>query len=331
MNISVILLVVLTLARLWIALQLFLTARKSHLNNLYWLFGLFALAVYNLFTPVTNSPLANSPLFHFGFLAGHFCLAMFIHTTFYRNRKSPIYFVGGLIVLAILVDIYAFSTNKPDLVGMMTTVGLVNWVWHFFVARSAYQNIAADQSVEKWVKSRYQLMIAYVVMMFLGTIQVVISNSPLASSTPAIVVPITLFIVIVSVILQFLVWVMPEAFRMWLNRAEQVRPAHEEQHPRSVLDVFGDAMTTGTGLKTMVCFYAIRSAIGKEIGTEDSDVIRTRIKTMAYQDWEDILQSTELHRILVNGGADKADADQAVENARQALVDKQSLLTLSIR
>ena len=48
MNITVILLIVLTLARLWIALQLFLTARKSHLNNLYWLAGLFALAVYNL-------------------------------------------------------------------------------------------------------------------------------------------------------------------------------------------------------------------------------------------------------------------------------------------
>ena len=256
---------------------------------------------------------------------------MFIHATFYRDRKSPIYIVLGLIVLAIAVDIYGFSNNHPDLVGMMTIVGLVNWVWHFFVARSAYLKIATDQSVENWVKRRYQLMIAYVVMMFLATVQVVISNSALSSSIPSIVVLITLLVVIASVILQFLVWVMPESFRLWLNRSQDAHPAGEEQQPVSVLNVFGEAMTTGTGLNTIVCFYAIRSAIGKEVGTEDSEAIRKQIKTMTYQDWESLLQSAELRRILVNGGADKVAVAKAVENARLALVEKQSLLTLSTR
>ena len=71
---TTILLIILTLARLWIALQLFLTARKSKLNNLYWLAGLFALAVYSLFTPTSDSPLSNYAVFYIGFLAGHFAI-----------------------------------------------------------------------------------------------------------------------------------------------------------------------------------------------------------------------------------------------------------------
>jgi hypothetical protein len=331
MNVPVILLIVLTISRLWIALQLFFTARKSHLSNLYWLAGLFALAVYSLFTPISNSPLSNYTLFHLGFIAGHFCLAMFIHATFYQDRKSPIYIVGGLLVMAFIVDIYALSVNDINLAGFMTTVGLVNWVWHFFVARSAYMKIAHDQSVENWVKSRYQLMLAYVVMMFLVTVQVVASTSPFASSIPGIILPIGLLVIIASIILQFLVWAMPEPFRLWLNRRQQARPAHEEQHPRSVLDVFGEAMTTETGLNSIACFYAIRSAVGRKIGTEDSETIRNHINTMTYNDWESILQNAELRRVLINGGADKIVADKAIENAQQTLVEKQSLLTLSTR
>ena len=38
---SFILLIVLTAVRLWTALQLFLTARKSNQHNLYWLAGVF--------------------------------------------------------------------------------------------------------------------------------------------------------------------------------------------------------------------------------------------------------------------------------------------------
>lgn len=331
MNITVVLLVALTLVRLWIALQLFLTARRFHLSNLYWLAGLFALAVYSLFVPSSESPFSSYPIFHFGFIAGHFCLAIFIHTTFYRERKSPIYIVLGLLVLALLVDIYAFSVNNINFAGMAACVGLVNWVWHLLVARSAYVQIAHDPSVENWVKSRYKLMITYIIMMLWITAQTAVSSSDLSVYLSPMLLRIGLLVIIASIILQFLVWVMPEPFRIWLNRTQQVRPVHEEQNPRSVLDVFGTAMTSGTGLNTIACFYAIRSTIGKKIGTDDSEAIRNHINTMTYTEWEAVLQHSELRRILINGGADQYAATKAIDNARQTLVEKQSLLTLSTR
>lgn len=332
LNVSFILIIIVTVARLWIALQLFLTARKTHLNNLYWLAGLFALATYSLFTPTSQSPLASYPIFFIGFLAGHFCLAVFIHTTFHRDRPSPIYIVLGLLAIALVVTIYAlFVTNDINLGGIMASVGLVNWVWHFIVARSAYLKIVDDPEVENWVKGRYRLMIVYIPMMLLITIQVVASSTVLSPYIPPIFLPIGLLIIITSIILQFLVWVMPERFRQWLNRTPKTRVRPEPQTAPSSLDVFGTAMTNDTGLNPIACFYAIRSTVAKKIGTQDSEAVRQYINTMTYHQWDAILQDAELSRILLNGGADKKTASRAIQNARQTLIEKQSLLTLSTR
>ena len=138
MTSTAILLIILTLARLSIAVQLFLTARKSKLNNLYWLAGLFAFGIANIFLPTSTSPFANYSLFHSGFIASHFCLAMFIHTTFYRDRKSPIYFMLGLLVLAVMGDIYAFVVTDINLEGIIASVGIINWSWHLYLVRSLH-------------------------------------------------------------------------------------------------------------------------------------------------------------------------------------------------
>jgi hypothetical protein len=52
---------------------------------------------------------------------------------------------------------------------------------------------------------------------------------------------------------------------------------------------------------------------------------------MTYNDWESLLQNPELRRVLINGGADKAIVGEAINKVRQALIEKQSLLTLSSR
>jgi hypothetical protein len=208
-------------------------------------------------------------------------------------------------------------------------VGLINWVWHFFVAQSAYSAIAADPSVEKWVKARYRLMLVYVVLATFASVQTAAANiSSLTSFIPPFVTPVAILCLLGSIILQFLVWIMPEPFRLWLNREQQARPAQEEQRPLSVLDVFGSAMTAGTGLQSIACLYAIRTTVSKRIGSEDSAVVRKHLNAMTYQEWDMILQHSELRRILINGGADNTSADRAIQNAQRALVEKQSLLTL---
>lgn len=333
MSVAFILLVVLTLARLWIGIQLFLTARKSRLDNLYWLSAVFVLAVYSISSSQAASPLENPWVFHLGFLAGQFCLSMFIHTTFYRGRKSPVAIVLGIFALALVVNIYLLSINNVKLATVVAGVSLVNWVWHLIVARSAYIAIANDASVEQWIKARYRLMIVYIVLIIISSIQSVLASTSLAPLIPSFVVLITLLFVLASIVLQFLVWAMPEWFRLWLNRTPQQPGAAvaEEQHPRSVLDVFSTAMTAETGLNSMACLYAIRSTIGKKIDSEDSFTIRKKIDTMTYAEWDTILQQPELQRILINGGANQTTAAKAIENARQALIEKQSLLTLSTR
>lgn len=335
MNIAFILIVVLTVARLWIGLQLFLTARKTHLNNLYWLSGMFILAVYSLFSVLPGgSPLENPWIFNLGFIAGQFCLTMFIHTTFYRGRKSPVVIILGIFVLALFANLYLLSVNNSKLATVVAGVSLINWIWHLIVAGAAYRAIAQDQGVEKWIKIRYRLMMVYIVLITISSIQSVIVNTSLAFIIPPAAVPLSILFVIGSIVLQFLVWAMPEPFRLWINRDQKARrvvAVNEEQLPFSVLDVFGTAMTDGTGLKTIVCFYAIRSAIAQKIGSEDSEKIQQQINTMSYHEWDDVLQQAELHRILINGGANQVVASKAIENARQALIEKQSLLTLSTR
>jgi hypothetical protein len=331
MNVSFILLIILTAVRLWIAIQLFLTARKSHLDNLYWLAGMFILAIYTLFAPTGNSPISNIVLFYTGYMAGHFCLAMFIHTTFHRKRSSPLNIVLIVLGLAFLVQIYAFIVNNPGLAGVMSLSGLVTWGWHFVVARSAYTKIVNDSNVERWVKARYRLMMVYVVMMMLPTIQLgIFTSNPSLSFVPIILI-IGLLAIIGSVILQFLVWMMPEPFRLWLNREPQSHTRQIEQASLSIMDVFAAAMTADTGLTSMVCLYALRSAISKRIHSDDSNSIRQHINAMTYHEWDTVLQQADLTRVLINGGADRHTASLAVENARHALVEKQSLLTFGAR
>jgi hypothetical protein len=328
MNASFILIVVLTLVRLWIAVQLFLTARKSKLDNLYWLAAVFGLAAYSLFTPNAENLLSNYVLFHIGVLVSHFCLAAFIHTTFHRDRKSPVDIVFGLLGLAAIMNMYAFSINSPILAAWGSGITVVNWVWHFVVARSAYIKIADDPSVEKWIKSRYILMMTYTLMMVWVTLQsVFFTVNPELTNVP-LVLPLGLVMILGSVTLQFLVWVMPEPFRRWLNREKTPYPAQEEPRPRSILDVFSAAMTSDTGLRSMACRYAIRATAGKKLGSEDSATIQRYIDTMNYNDWDAFMQNAELQRILINSGADYNSANRAIDNARHALVEKQSLLTL---
>lgn len=331
MNPSFILILVLTFCRLWIAFQLFQTARRSNLHNLYWLAGLFALAIYSLFTPTSASPLASYPIFHLGYIAGHACLAMFIHTTFYRNRRSPIYIVFGLVVLAFFVDIYALWVNDLNLAGAMTAVGLVNWVWHFLVARSAVEHIKDDPNVEDWVKARYNLMLIYIVLMVLATIQVVLSTTNFFFSLPASLLPVGLMIILASIILQFLVWVMPESFRKWLNRNQQARTA-ERAHEQvlTILDTLSTAMSDGTGLSKMLALFFIREIIAAKIQSKDSAAVEAHVVRMGFTDWQQLLKNPELQQLLKNSPA-TIRPNEIIFKAEAELIKKQSLFTMQFK
>ncbi|MGC1378445.1 MAG: hypothetical protein WA821_19595 [Anaerolineales bacterium] len=322
-------LVIVSMLRLWVAAPLFNTARRNHLNNLYWLSAQFLCLVIAL--PFAAAGTFNFPWIFWTFLSlSEIALIMFVHTTFYHGRKSRMPVFMTLAVLGLVGGLYGNAINNFQLSAWFVYPNAVLiWGWNFVEAYRAYGGIAQDASTERWVKSRYLLMMTYSLVdcggAVLGTL---LTTGVWVSNFGSIIVVLINF---TSVTLQILTWVMPESFRLWLNREQQARPAQEEQRPLSVLDVFGAAMTDGTGLKSIACLYAIRTTASKRIGSENSAVIQKYLNEMTYAEWDAILQHSELRRILINSGADEATAAKAIENARQALVEKQSLLTLGAR
>lgn len=100
----------------------------------------------------------------------------------------------------------------------------INWIWHTQIAYQACRAIASDDVVEDWVKVRYQLMIVYCVVGF-----VVAAPVSIGLLWPEIVSIRVLVVVgiLTGLICQFLVWVLPEGFRRWINRNYHL-PAQDE-------------------------------------------------------------------------------------------------------
>lgn len=322
-------LVIVSILRLLVAIPLFATARRNHLNNLYWLSAQFLCLVFAL--PFAAAGTLNNPWIFWTLISlSEIALAMFVHTTFYRGRKSPMPVFMTLVVVGLFGGIYGNIIGNFELSGWLVYPNAVLiWGWHFVEAYRASASIAQDVSTERWVKSRYLLMVIYSLVdcggAVLGTL---LTTGVWASNFGSVIVVLINF---TSVIIQILTWVMPEPFRLWLNREQQARPAEQEQRPLSILDTFGTAMTADTGLRSMICLYAIRATVARRIRSEDSAAVQKYLDEMTYYEWEATLQHSELRHTLIKGGVDQATADRAIENACLALIEKQSLFTLGAR
>ncbi len=343
------------LVRLVTALALLRLAAQKNLPNLRWLaWGFLGTVIALPFGADPYVPYVDKAIAYIVYL----CFAMFIVSTFYQNKRSPFIPFWTVFTLLYIVMFWLTSqfvtettgigfpqnifaarppyANEPGSVPMTLSetidsiiygcLQIAIWLWHAIAGFQASKLISADSHVENWVKARYRLIVIYSCLQSL--VGVVMMGRPFL---PDIALIFTLLLVISTTTMQFLVWVMPESFRLWLNREQRARPAEDEQRPLSILDVFGAAMTANTGLRSMVCLYAIRATVARRIRSEDSAVIQKYLDEMTYYEWEATLQHSELRRILINGGADNASADKAIENACLALVEKQSLLTFAAR
>jgi hypothetical protein len=220
--------------RLWVAVSLTQVGWQNKMRNLLWLavlfysngvFNLAALSSLNVpfsLLGIRVIPLAIPFAFRIGALINQIALVMFLHQTFYQGGSSPFkYFLGmtlGLGIVGVLGTI--LEMNAPGLLvydgfvyaGLLLP-SLVNWSWHVVAAYRGYAAIAADSYVEDWIKSRYVLMIASALFAVLAALSTrfvdVIGPSALVLAAAT---------AILTSVLQFLVWVMPERYRRWLNR-----------------------------------------------------------------------------------------------------------------
>lgn len=230
---------ILVAARFIIAVQLTRVGRRQKLPNLLWLAAFFyTTGMGDIF--ITLSPMTGL-LWPF-FLAvglGEVMLVMFIHKTFYQDRKSP-YLIFMVIALSILVvDLVSLRVNPEQT--YLPHYNPFNWLWLIWVGYQAYKKIAANPAVEDWVKARYRLIIAYSLAALAAPLYSIISIIPYVSQSfgawfyteptgPTIQliaqVGILVFVTI-GIVLEYLAWVMPENYRKWLNRNYQ-SPVHDK-------------------------------------------------------------------------------------------------------
>ncbi len=222
---------ILVLARLIIAIQLTRVGRRQKLPNLLWLAAFFYItAVGDIL--LTFSPFNNVLLKPFFVAAGlgEVMMVMFVQKTFYQDRKSP-FLIFMLLALGVLAADALYAQFIPY-------HSPFNWLWLIWAGYQAYKRIAADRTVEDWVKMRYKLVIAYAAVSLVGPIWTMMSLIGtyivpsfliwLLAPTPILVAQVgTLVFATIGIVMQYLAWIMPEKYRAWLNRNYQP-PVREE-------------------------------------------------------------------------------------------------------
>ena len=338
------LLIFMPLLQLITGIQLFIVARRNNLPNLFWLSVAFlASAVGVIFVDFNNNPLGNLDISKWiinGFIfLINLMLIQFIRTTFYKNKPSPHRIFEGVHLLLGAMGFYGLSQSGNDsfslspYVASLSTSNMLVLLWQSAIAAQSLQSISNDDSVEDWVRARYQIIFWHSVTGALYALTnaawIGLSISPgVAAGLMGLVILLTS---IITTVLQFLAWVMPEWFRRWLNRNQQI---HTEEKRREqvqvILNILGSAMSDGTGLSSLSATLAIRKTIGQQIGTEDSAMITERAIVMGYGEWQALLKNRDLYLWVETLGI-KGNPRQAIENATRALTEKQSLFTMQAK
>ena len=341
MIITFIFLVLLILIRIVTGIRLLALARRNRLPNLVWLSAsMFVTAGLLLFAPAPGNPLGNLPIslwiFTIGALAGEIFLVMFNQNTFYKDRKSPVAWIWIFLIACGMVSIYGVfvseSNNHQSVwVAAHIFVATLIWAWHGGLASQALARVKAENSVQDWVKTRYRLIVLYSIVLMIGSVasasRFLFINNETQPVLDAIISAIGLITQIASVTLMFLVWVMPEQFRLWLNRNQQKRVDERVYtHASAILDILGTGMSSGTNLPKTLALVSIRRMISRQINTEDSKKIESHVVKLGYDDWYSFLEQPELSVFLKEVA--NVNPNNVLKNAKNTLIENQSLFTI---
>lgn len=344
-NVNNIILVILIILRLMIGLRLVITGVRNRLTNLMWLSVSMLVTIFILLVAaVDGNPLAAQPyslwVSTIGSIIGQGALIVFNQLTFYKDRKSPvvlwIWIVFGVLSAIALYGVTVSESNfKPSIwVAASSPCTVIIWSWHGLLAYRALSQIASEITVEDWVKSRYRLIVAYSIVLTIGGVASIVRNffagGSVQSSLGGALGTVTGITQIVSVTLLFLVWVMPEAFRQWLNRNYQKRLDEKVyEQALAIMDILGTSMSQGTTLPKTLALVGIRKTISKELATEDSKQIEAHVAGLGYDEWSRFLNKPDL-QVFIKEVAN-ANPQQVLENARNALIENQSLFTVQAK
>lgn len=333
----------LILVRLVTGVRLFVTGRKNKLPNLIWLSAHMVITIIPLlFAPTEGNPLGNLPFSIWVFSVGT-CISMipiivFNQLTFYKDRKSPAVWVWLVFVICWLGTFYGVTVSESNYNQSPWTAAyvpstIVIWVWHGWLANQAFKQIESQPSVEHWVKMRYQLMTFYSIVLIIGVLgsfaRIVFAGGSALPTLGILTGLVTLIAQITSVTLLFLVWVMPEAFRLWLNRRYQAFVEEQSyEQALAVLNILGTAMSDSKLPRTLA-IIAIRKTISAKINSEDSKQIEAYAVKLGYDDWFTFLNTPALTVFLREVA--NVNPQDVLTRAKYTLRENQSLFTLQAK
>lgn len=206
--------------RLIIAVALARYAIKTKGTNFWWLFGLyFTSGIFGL----TDLILQIGDIFPLSSGFRFICMVLFIHYTFYLDKKNPtIYHFIISVIAGILIIIFNVLYNYINPLEVYDTIArltqlignLIIFSWLIYASYHAFNNVKNDDTVDDWVKMRYKLVILY---SFIGIFTAIAYNT--LTTTEINFYTISIFIAtIVYQFVQLIVWVMPKFLRNFFNR-----------------------------------------------------------------------------------------------------------------
>ncbi len=206
--------------RLIIAVALARYAIKTKGTNFWWLFGLyFTSGIFGL----TGLVIQFGDIFSLSSGFRFICMVLFIHYTFYLDKKNPTIYQFIISVIAgILIIIFNVLYNYINPLEVYDTIvrltqligNLVIFSWLIYASYQAFFNVKNDDTVDDWVKMRYKLVILY---SFIG-IFTAIAYSTLTSTEINLYTIIIFLATIVYQVIQLMVWIMPKFLRNYFNR-----------------------------------------------------------------------------------------------------------------
>lgn len=339
-----ILLLMLIAAQVVIGLRLLDTGRKNHLPNLIWLAAAAILAgTSTLFAPTDGNLLGNFPFSIWVFVGGTVVslagVILFNQLTFYTDRKSPVLWVWIMFAVTLLLSFYGVAIsqsnyNQSGWVSAYIPATIVVWAWHGWAARQALNQMETEPSLQHWIKTRYRLIVVYAaafVIAGLGSfVRIVFSGGSSDSLIGSLSGIITLLAEILSAALMFLVWVMPERFRLWINHNQKAQAEQQVADQASaILNMLGAAMSDGNKLSKTLALVVIRKTIGQEINTNDSKAIEAHVVQLGYHQWYDFLNDPNLDKFIREIA--NVNAQDILSRAKYTLRENQSLFTLQTK
>jgi len=145
-------------------------------------------------------------------------MAIFIHMTFYKDKKSPIYIILPTIIITGVLNVILTAMGQNLIIAVIldNSSRIIIGIFFALTSTSTYLNIKNIKSVEPWLKFRYLLVIVYGLgWISVGIIFIITPNPEMEDNIGTLALRI---IFAFMEIIEFIAWVMPSRLKDWLNR-----------------------------------------------------------------------------------------------------------------